>query len=60
MTTFSGLETVLFIALLGLSAAGFAMRAARVVNIIRASKKDPNFTLRPLGKRVWDFVFEVM
>ena len=60
MTSFTGLETGLFVALLGLSASAFAMRAARVVNIIRISKKDPNFTLRPLSKRVWDFIFEVM
>ena len=60
MNSFTGLEAGLFLGLLGLSAAGFAMRAARVINIIRISKKDPSFTLRPLGKRVWDFILEVM
>ncbi len=60
MNSFTGLEAGLFLGLLGLSTAGFAMRAARVINIIRISKKDPSFTLRPLGKRVWDFILEVM
>lgn len=60
MTAFSSVEVALFLILLAVSMAGFAMRAARVVNIIRASKKDPNFTLHPLAKRIWDFILEVM
>ena len=60
MPGFSSLESIIFIALLGLSGTGFVRRAARVANIIRNSKDDPNFTLHPIPKRIWDFIFEVM
>ena len=60
MTSFSTIELAVFLILFSASAAGFAMRAARIVKIILASKKDPNFTLHPLAKRIWDFILEVM
>lgn len=46
--------------LLAGSACGFALRFGRVVRKIREAKPDADFHLHPLGKRVWDFVWEVL
>ena len=59
-THFSRLE----VALLGLfavaSLAGFWARFGQVLTRIRASKKDVNFRLGNIGRRTWDFFWEVM
>jgi len=57
---FSPSEIFLFLALLAASAGGFALRFSRVFRKIREAKPDADFHLHPLGKRVWDFVSEVL
>ena len=46
--------------LLGTSLYLFWRRFETVLRRIRAAKKDPDFSLRPIAKRVWDFVWEVL
>jgi Fe-S oxidoreductase len=56
----SPLEIALFLLLLAASAAAFGVRFGKVLRKIRASKPDAGFSLAPVGKRVWDFVWEVL
>jgi Fe-S oxidoreductase len=58
--SFSIGEKLLFIALAAASAYGFWRRFGPILGKILHSKKDPDFHLAPVGKRVWDFVWEVM
>jgi Fe-S oxidoreductase len=60
MSFLSLAEKLVFLALLAASAYGFWWRFSKVVRKIRESKPDPGFKLHPIGKRVWDFVWEVM
>jgi Fe-S oxidoreductase len=53
-------EKLLFIVLAAASTYGFWRRFGPILGKILHSKKDPDFHLTPLGKRVWDFVWEVM
>jgi Fe-S oxidoreductase len=53
-------ESALFLALLIASIAGFWWRFRRVWRAIRQSKQDPDFHLQPVGRRVADFLWEVM
>jgi Fe-S oxidoreductase len=53
-------EVVIFLALLSASAYGFWLRFSKVWRIVRLSKKDPEFHLQPIGKRIRDFVWEVL
>lgn len=53
-------EKIVFLVLLAASAYGFWFRFGKVVRKIREAKPDPDFSLQPIGKRVWDFVWEVM
>jgi Fe-S oxidoreductase len=53
-------ETLLTIALMGASGAGFAWRFRPILQQIRTAKPDPGFTLAPIGKRFWTFFWEVM
>ena len=57
---FSIVEKLLFAATLIASGSLFWRRFGVVLNKILKSKKDPNFQLFPLGKRVWDFFWEVV
>src|SRR6185369_9646184 len=57
---FSPLEIILFLVLLAASAGGFGLRFGRVVRKIREAKPDADFQLGSIGKRVWDFVSEVL
>jgi Fe-S oxidoreductase len=57
---FSLFEKLLFAGLAIASGYGFWRRFGIVLNKILQSKKDPNFRLFPLGKRIVDFVWEVM
>src|SRR6202050_2205912 len=57
---FSMGEGLLFAALAATSSIGFWRRFGPVVGKILHSKKDPEFHLAPMGRRVWDFVWEVM
>jgi Fe-S oxidoreductase len=57
---FSPLEITLFLILLAASAYGFWLRFGKVARKIREAKPDADFHLHPIGKRIWDFVSEVM
>ena len=57
---FSLLEKLFLIALEAASAAAFWRRFGTVLDKIFHSKKDASFQLAPVGKRVWDFVWEVL
>jgi len=57
---FSLIEKLLFAALVIASAAAFWRRFGPILKKILESKKDPSFHLAPIGKRVWDFVSEVL
>jgi Fe-S oxidoreductase len=54
------LEKLLFAALAIASGYGFWRRFGKILNKILQSKKDPGFHLFPLGKRIWDFFWEVL
>src|SRR5215471_10860420 len=60
MPTLSAGEMVLFLALLAASAYGFFRRFRKIVRKIRQAKPDADFSLHPLGRRIWDFVWGVM
>jgi len=57
---FSLFEKLLFAALVLASGYLFWHRFGEVLNKILKSKKDPNFHLFPIAKRVWDFFWEVL
>ncbi len=56
MTISSGI----LLLLMAVSLFVFYRRVGPILRTVLASKKDPGFSLAPLGKRVWDFVWEVM
>jgi len=56
---FSLAEKLLLIVLIVASAAGFWRRFGAVLDKILHSKKDASFRLSPIGRRIWDFVWEV-
>jgi Fe-S oxidoreductase len=60
MVQLSRPETVLFLVLLIASLYGFWVRFRRVWRTVLASKKDPDFTIQPVGRRTRDFVWEVL
>ena len=60
MLVFSPLETAIFLLLLAGSAYGFCWRFGKLVRKIRQAKRDADFHLHPISKRVRDFVCEVM
>jgi Fe-S oxidoreductase len=53
-------EKLLFGALAITSGGLFWLRFGPILKKILASKKDPDFRLFPLGRRVWDFFWEVL
>jgi Fe-S oxidoreductase len=53
-------ERGLFVALAAASIYGFWRRFGPILRNILQSKKDPDFHLFPVGRRVWDFVWEVL
>jgi len=57
---FSTWEKLLFAALAAASLFGFWRRFGPILGKILESKKDPGFHLFPLGRRIRDFVWEVM
>jgi Fe-S oxidoreductase len=57
---FSIPEKLLFVVLAAASAWVFWRRFGVVLRKILASKKDADFRLFPIGRRVWDFFWEVM
>jgi Fe-S oxidoreductase len=60
MVQLSGAETAAFLVLLLASIYSFWMRFGKVWRTVLASKKDPDFTIHPIGNRVRDFVWEVL
>src|SRR6476659_8171628 len=57
---FSPLEITLFLVLLAASMGGFWLRFGKILGKIRQAKPDAGFRRAPVGKRVCDFVWEVM
>lgn len=57
---FSLIERIVFVALAAASAYGFWLRFGPIFSKILHSKKDPGFSFAPIGRRVRDFVWEVM
>lgn len=57
---FSWLEVGLIVVCIATSAALFFWRFGPILRTIFHSKKDTDFSLRPIGRRVWDFVWEVL
>jgi Fe-S oxidoreductase len=57
---FSLLERLVFVALIAASGYGFWRRFGLVLSKILKSKKDVSFRLAPIGKRIWDFFWEVL
>src|SRR5260221_4166562 len=53
-------EKLLLAALLVASFAGFLVRFLPTLRRIRAAKPDADFSVHPIGKRIRDFVWEVM
>src|SRR6516225_6253060 len=53
-------ETVLFLVLLIASIYGFSYRFSKVWRAVFASKDDPDFHIHPIGRRLWNFIWEVM
>jgi Fe-S oxidoreductase len=58
--SFATWEKLLLLALVVASAAIFLRRFVPILTRILKSKKDPNFRFAPVGKRVWDFIWEVL
>src|ERR1700733_7709725 len=58
--SFSALEMVLLGLLIVLSLGGFFWRFDRVLRNIFTARKDPDFHIAPIGKRIWDFFWEVL
>ena len=58
--SFSPWEKLLLVALIVASGVLFWRRFGPILKRILRSKKDPNFSLSPIGKRVWDFFWEVL
>jgi Fe-S oxidoreductase len=57
---FSALESGLLVLCILASAALFFWRFAPILRNILRSKKDRDFSLSPIGRRVWDFFWEVL
>lgn len=53
-------EMVLLLMLVAGSLGGFLWRFGPILRTIRQSKEDADFSLAPVGRRVWDFFWEVM
>jgi Fe-S oxidoreductase/nitrate reductase gamma subunit len=58
--SFSLPEKIIFAVALLSAVYGFWFRFRRVVTRIQAAKPDADFSIHPIGKRVWDFFWEVL
>ena len=58
--SFSTWEMVLLALLIVLSLVGFFARFDRVLRNIFTARKDPDFHIAPVGRRIWDFFWEVL
>ncbi len=59
-TQFSPLEVASLVLCVAVSGVLFFYRFAPILKIILRSKKDADFSLHPLGRRVWEFFWEVL
>ncbi len=57
---FSRLEKISLLIGIAISLALFFWRFGPILRTILRSKKDTDFSLHPIGRRVWDFVWEVL
>ena len=57
---FSTLEIAILLLAVGISGALFFWRFGPILRTIFRSKKDADFSLHPIGRRVWEFVWEVL
>jgi Fe-S oxidoreductase len=60
VTALSPLEIALFLVLFAASIAGFGLRFGKIVRKIREAKPDADFKFGSPGKRIWDFISEVL
>jgi Fe-S oxidoreductase len=58
--SFSITEKLIFLILAATSLGLFFRRFGPILKRILTSRKDPDFTLAPVGRRVWDFFSEVL
>ena len=58
--SFSTAEMALLAVLMVLALVGFFWRFGRVLRNIFAARKDPDFHIAPIGKRIWEFFWEVI
>jgi len=58
--SFQTWEKLLLLSLILASAILFFRRFAPILDRILKSRRDPSFTLAPVGKRIWDFFWEVL
>jgi hypothetical protein len=58
--SFSPWEKLLLVVFIVVSALLFWRRFAPILNRILKSRKDPGFHISPIGRRVWDFFWEVL
>jgi len=58
--SFGTWEKLLLLVLISVSAAIFCRRFAPILSRILKSRTDPNFSLAPVSKRLWDFFWEVL
>jgi Fe-S oxidoreductase len=59
-TPFSAFESIALVLCVLASAALFFWRFGPILRNILRSKKDADFSLHPVGRRVWDFFWEVL
>ncbi len=60
MLHLSALEMALAAILIIISLALFAIRFSHVVKNVSKSKPEPGYAIQPIGRRIWDFVWEVL
>lgn len=53
-------EKIVFLLLTATSGYLFWMRFGKVVHTILGARKDPGFSIHPIGRRAWDFFSEVL
>src|SRR6516164_2913586 len=53
-------ERIVLVLLLIASLAAFWWRARRVIEVIRHAHRTTDFQVKPLGPRVWQFLWEVL
>ena len=59
-THFSAVEIILLLLAVALSGGLFFYRFGPILRTILKSKRDEDFSLKPIGKRIWLFVWEVL